>query len=142
MPQEASVSLRNGPREACGVVAVYSTTQRVSHLLYFGLFALRQAIPRHETASRACAVLAVVAGALAFFPRGEFFWGTVVITLFVFSDLVDGNMARQLGRSSRWGAFLDSTLDRLGDAAAWSMSPDQLRQSLVVPSRRAEGRCR
>ncbi|MEU3176114.1 ATP-binding protein, partial [Streptomyces sp. NPDC007000] len=31
-----------------------------------------------------------------------FFWGTVVITLFVFSDLVDGNMARQLGRSSRW----------------------------------------
>ncbi|MEU1624603.1 phosphatidylinositol phosphate synthase [Streptomyces sp. NPDC020096] len=59
----------------------------------------------------------VVAGALAFYPRGEFFWGTVVITLFVFSDLVDGNMARQLGRSSRWGAFLDSTLDRVADAA-------------------------
>ena len=39
----------------------------------------------------------VVAGALVFFPRGEFFWGTIVITLFVFSDLVDGNMARQLG---------------------------------------------
>src|SRR5262249_46638159 len=33
----------------------------------------------------------VVAGALAFYPRGQFFWGTVVITLFVFSDLVDGN---------------------------------------------------
>lgn len=45
----------------------------------------------------------VVAGALIFYPVGEFFWGTVVITLFVFSDLVDGNMARQLGRSSRWG---------------------------------------
>ncbi|MDF3288911.1 phosphatidylinositol phosphate synthase [Streptomyces silvisoli] len=59
----------------------------------------------------------VLAGALAFYPRGEFFWGTVVITLFVFSDLVDGNMARQLGRSSRWGAFLDSTLDRVADAA-------------------------
>jgi len=59
----------------------------------------------------------VVAGALVFFPRGEFFWGTVVITLFVFSDLVDGNMARQLGRSSRWGAFLDSTLDRVADSA-------------------------
>ncbi|MFF4602406.1 phosphatidylinositol phosphate synthase [Streptomyces sp. NPDC001339] len=59
----------------------------------------------------------VVAGALAFYPRGEFFWGTVVITLFVFSDLVDGNMARQLGRSSRWGAFLDSTLDRVADSA-------------------------
>jgi CDP-diacylglycerol--glycerol-3-phosphate 3-phosphatidyltransferase len=62
----------------------------------------------------------VMAGALVFFPRGEFFWGTVVITLFVFSDLVDGNMARQTGRSSRWGAFLDSTLDRLADAAIFS----------------------
>ncbi|GHJ38858.1 phosphatidylinositol phosphate synthase [Streptomyces sp. TS71-3] len=62
----------------------------------------------------------VVAGALAFFPRGEFFWGTVVITLFVFSDLVDGNMARQLGRSSPWGAFLDSTLDRVADGAVFS----------------------
>jgi CDP-diacylglycerol--glycerol-3-phosphate 3-phosphatidyltransferase len=59
----------------------------------------------------------VIAGALAFYPRGEFFWGTVVIALFVFSDLVDGNMARQAGVSSRWGAFLDSTLDRVADAA-------------------------
>lgn len=61
----------------------------------------------------------VTAGALIFYPVGQFFWGTVVITLFVFSDLVDGNMARQLGRSSRWGAFLDSTLDRVADAAVF-----------------------
>lgn len=61
----------------------------------------------------------VVAGALAFFPRGEFFWGTIVITCFVFSDLVDGTMARMTGRSSRWGAWLDSTLDRVGDAAVF-----------------------
>ncbi|MEE1929089.1 CDP-alcohol phosphatidyltransferase family protein [Streptomyces sp. TRM 70351] len=61
----------------------------------------------------------VVAGALVFFPLGEFFWGTVTIALFVFSDLVDGNMARQAGRSSRWGAFLDSTLDRVADAAVF-----------------------
>ena len=61
----------------------------------------------------------VMAGALVFFPRGEFFWGTVTISLFVFSDLVDGTMARQSGRSSRWGAFLDSTLDRIADAAVF-----------------------
>ena len=61
----------------------------------------------------------VIAGALVFYPRGELFWGTIVITLFVFSDLVDGNMARQLGRSSRWGAFLDSTLDRVADGAVF-----------------------
>jgi CDP-diacylglycerol--glycerol-3-phosphate 3-phosphatidyltransferase len=59
----------------------------------------------------------VCAGALAFYPRGEFLVGTVVITAFVFSDLIDGTMARMTGGSSRWGAFLDSTLDRLGDAA-------------------------
>ena len=63
--------------------------------------------------------LGVVGGALGFFPRGEFFWGTVVITLFVFSDLVDGTMARMSERSSRWGAWLDSTLDRVGDAAVF-----------------------
>jgi CDP-diacylglycerol---glycerol-3-phosphate 3-phosphatidyltransferase len=62
----------------------------------------------------------VVTGALAFFPRGELFWGSFVIALFVFSDLVDGTMARQLGRSSRWGAFLDSTLDRVADAAIFA----------------------
>jgi CDP-diacylglycerol--glycerol-3-phosphate 3-phosphatidyltransferase len=61
----------------------------------------------------------VMAGALVFYPVGEFFWGTVVITLFVFSDLVDGNMARQSGVSSRWGAFLDSTLDRVADSAVF-----------------------
>lgn len=63
--------------------------------------------------------LGVCVGALAFYPRGEFFWGTVVITVFVFADTVDGIMARTAQRSSRWGAFLDSTLDRLGDAAVF-----------------------
>lgn len=59
----------------------------------------------------------VVAGALIFFPRGEILIGVIVITLFVFSDLIDGYMARTMGVSSKWGAFLDSTLDRIGDAA-------------------------
>ncbi len=61
--------------------------------------------------------LGVSAGALLFFPRGELFVGVLVITAFVFSDLVDGAMARRLGRTSRFGAFFDSTLDRLGDGA-------------------------
>jgi CDP-diacylglycerol---glycerol-3-phosphate 3-phosphatidyltransferase len=63
--------------------------------------------------------LGVCVGALAFYPRHEFFWGTVVITLFVFSDTVDGVMARLSERSSTWGAYLDSTLDRVGDAAVF-----------------------
>ncbi|TWE12896.1 phosphatidylinositol phosphate synthase [Rudaeicoccus suwonensis] len=63
--------------------------------------------------------LGVCFGALGFYPRGEFFWGTIVITLFVFSDTLDGNMARLSGRSSVWGAYLDSTLDRVGDSAVF-----------------------
>jgi len=59
----------------------------------------------------------VCAGALLFFPRGHLLVGVLVITAFVFSDLVDGHMARISGQSSAWGAFLDSTLDRFGDAA-------------------------
>ena len=59
----------------------------------------------------------VVAGALIFFPQGQLFVGVLVITLFVFSDLIDGTMARRSGRVSPFGAFLDSTLDRMGDAA-------------------------
>ena len=61
--------------------------------------------------------IGVSAGALWFFPRGQFFIGVLVITAFVFSDIMDGYMARKLGKSSKWGAFLDSTLDRVGDAA-------------------------
>jgi CDP-diacylglycerol--glycerol-3-phosphate 3-phosphatidyltransferase len=61
----------------------------------------------------------VVAAALWFYPRGELLWGTLVIVLFVFSDTLDGTMARLSGRPSTWGAFLDSTLDRVSDAAVF-----------------------
>ena len=59
----------------------------------------------------------VVAGALIFFPQGQLLAGVLFITAFVFSDMIDGAMARQSGRVSPFGAFLDSTLDRIGDAA-------------------------
>lgn len=61
----------------------------------------------------------VVFGALFFYPRGELWWGTLFITAFIFTDLLDGTMARMSGRTSAWGAFLDSTLDRVGDAAVF-----------------------
>lgn len=64
--------------------------------------------------------LGVAGGALIGYPLGELFWGTVVITVFVFSDIIDGLMARMLGRSGPWGAFLDSTLDRVGDGAVFA----------------------
>jgi CDP-diacylglycerol---glycerol-3-phosphate 3-phosphatidyltransferase len=63
--------------------------------------------------------LGVSAGALVFFPLGMIWQGVLVITAFVFSDLIDGQMARTLGRKDMFGAFLDSTLDRIGDAAVF-----------------------
>ena len=63
--------------------------------------------------------LGVSIGGLVFFPGGHLFTGTMVIVAFVFSDTIDGIMARMSGRSSDWGAYLDSTLDRVGDAAVF-----------------------
>jgi CDP-diacylglycerol--glycerol-3-phosphate 3-phosphatidyltransferase/CDP-diacylglycerol--inositol 3-phosphatidyltransferase len=64
--------------------------------------------------------LGVSTAALWFFPRGQLLVGVLVITAFVFSDMIDGWMARESGRTSKFGAFLDSTLDRVGDAAVFA----------------------
>jgi CDP-diacylglycerol--glycerol-3-phosphate 3-phosphatidyltransferase len=62
--------------------------------------------------------LGLISSALYFYPRGDFFIGTIAISLFALSDLFDGAMARisQKG-ASPWGGFLDSTIDRLTDSA-------------------------
>ncbi|MEA1902142.1 MAG: amidophosphoribosyltransferase [Actinomycetota bacterium] len=41
MPKEAPLPDLDSPREACGVFAAYSTSQPISNLIYFGLFALQ-----------------------------------------------------------------------------------------------------
>lgn len=64
--------------------------------------------------------LGVVVSALVFYPTGRLFAGSLAITVFVLADLLDGVLARMTGKGSTWGAFLDSTLDRLGDAAIFS----------------------
>jgi CDP-diacylglycerol---glycerol-3-phosphate 3-phosphatidyltransferase len=61
----------------------------------------------------------VSASALALFPIGELFPGAFSATVFVFTDMLDGMLARVKGDSGRWGAFLDSTMDRVGDAAVF-----------------------
>jgi CDP-diacylglycerol--glycerol-3-phosphate 3-phosphatidyltransferase len=59
--------------------------------------------------------------ALYFFSRGDFFLGTILVSLFALSDLFDGTMARlsELG-TTKWGALIDSTLDRVTDAAIYA----------------------
>ena len=62
----------------------------------------------------------VAGGALALFPTGHLLAGVIVCTVFVFADMLDGTLARIKGSSGAWGAFLDSTLDRIADAAVFA----------------------
>jgi CDP-diacylglycerol--glycerol-3-phosphate 3-phosphatidyltransferase len=62
--------------------------------------------------------IGLVSSALYFYPKGDFFIGTLVISFFALSDLFDGAMARISHRGvSAWGGFLDSTIDRITDSA-------------------------
>ena len=60
------------------------------------------------------------AGALVLFPTGHLFAGTMVCTGFVFTDMLDGTLARIKGTAGAFGAFLDSTMDRIADAAVFA----------------------
>ena len=62
--------------------------------------------------------IGLVTSALYFYPKGDFFIGTLVISFFALSDLFDGAMARiSYKGASAWGGFLDSTIDRITDSA-------------------------
>ncbi|GAA3693929.1 CDP-alcohol phosphatidyltransferase family protein [Zhihengliuella alba] len=71
----------------------------------------------------------VLVGALVLFPLGHLFWGTLVIAVFAFADVVDGTMARlpeasrrrqRTEADTRWGSFLDSSLDRVADGGVFA----------------------
>ncbi len=62
----------------------------------------------------------VVAASVAFVARGQLLLGTIVVGVAVLTDMLDGAMARARGRVSRWGAFLDSTMDRIADGAIFA----------------------
>ena len=89
------------------VVRIISPTAR--GLLRIGL------TPNSVTAIGA---VGVIATSLIAYPNGHLFGGTVAICLLALSDLFDGTMARLSEKGpSRWGGFLDSTVDRVTDSA-------------------------
>ncbi|WP_058233872.1 phosphatidylinositol phosphate synthase [Devriesea agamarum] len=60
-----------------------------------------------------------VSAALGLLIPGYFVVGPLVVAACALIDSIDGLIARLTGTSSSWGAFLDSTLDRIGDAAVF-----------------------
>ena len=62
--------------------------------------------------------IGVITTSLIAYPNGHLFGGTVAICCLALSDLFDGTMARLSHKGpSRWGGFLDSTIDRVTDSA-------------------------
>ncbi|MEV5694084.1 phosphatidylinositol phosphate synthase [Micromonospora globbae] len=61
----------------------------------------------------------VLVGALGFGARGHLVAGALIVTVFALTDLLDGTMARMSGGSTRFGAFLDSSMDRIADSAVF-----------------------
>ena len=53
------------------------------------------------------------------FGLGEFFWAGIVLIVANVFDMLDGNVARQTGNVTKFGGFLDSSLDRLSDMVAF-----------------------
>ncbi len=64
--------------------------------------------------------LAGVVAALTLLPFDHLTAGALTIAVLVIFDNLDGQIARLTGTSSTWGAFLDSTLDRVSDGAIMS----------------------
>lgn len=82
-----------------------------------------------------------VAAAVCTLPQGRFVLGPILLGLVLIADSFDGILARATGRSSKFGAFLDSTMDRLADGAvfaslaawvAWQMPAGRSRQLTLV----------
>ena len=82
-----------------------------------------------------------VTAAVTLLPQGRFVAGPLVLLVVLVADSFDGILARATGKSSVFGAFLDSTMDRLADGAvlgslaAWaalSMSAGTLRTTTIV----------
>jgi CDP-diacylglycerol--glycerol-3-phosphate 3-phosphatidyltransferase len=49
------------------------------------------------------------------FGLGQFFWAGILLIVANLFDMLDGQVARLSGRVTRYGGFLDSSLDRLSD---------------------------
>lgn len=61
--------------------------------------------------------IGVLVGAVGFAARGYMLIAIVIVAISALTDLVDGAMARARGQVGKFGALLDSTMDRVADGA-------------------------
>lgn len=63
--------------------------------------------------------LAVAVWAAVVIAKGYFVWGGVLVVVSGLCDVLDGGLARRQGRQTQFGAFIDSTLDRIGELVVY-----------------------
>lgn len=106
--------------------------------LFFGLtdpfvaWLIRRRI-RPNTLTTIGALLVVVSAVAYAF--GAIRWGGGLLLLSGVVDTFDGAVARRTGQESKFGAFYDSTLDRVGDGATFAGIAVYLLQAPGVPFR-------
>ena len=64
---------------------------------------------------------ATIIAAIATGISGYLFVGAAMLTILVLFDSLDGSVAALSGGGTAFGAFLDSTLDRIADWALWTL---------------------
>ena len=80
----------------------------------------------------------VVAISVIFAAHGHLLIATLLVTVCALTDLLDGTMARLRGSTGKCGALLDSTVDRISDAAVlgavvyWLATSGQHRAATVA----------
>jgi CDP-diacylglycerol---glycerol-3-phosphate 3-phosphatidyltransferase len=89
-----------------------------AHTLYRGCLALGRALAQLGVSANgltyASLVIAAFAGVAA--ALGHFLAAALFLVVSGVCDILDGAVARASGRATRYGALLDSTIDRLSDA--------------------------
>ncbi|MDO4664792.1 MAG: CDP-alcohol phosphatidyltransferase family protein [Actinomycetaceae bacterium] len=63
--------------------------------------------------------MVTVVAAFALIPTDHLGWAALALSIILAADSLDGTLARLTGKTSQFGAFLDSTLDRIADGAVF-----------------------
>jgi CDP-diacylglycerol--glycerol-3-phosphate 3-phosphatidyltransferase len=102
------------PPAAAAGIGMKQRLKRFAHLAVAPMASLLFKLGIGPDAITLMGLLVSLAAALAFF-EGYFQLGAGLVAVSGLCDLLDGEVARRMDRRSRFGAFLDSTLDRLAD---------------------------
>jgi CDP-diacylglycerol--glycerol-3-phosphate 3-phosphatidyltransferase len=113
-PSQCGIAIFRGPDESLGVIK-----EKFGHKLDAWICGALPFLFKGRIDPNLLTILGAMLSlvAAAAFGAGEFVAGALLLAVGGFCDMVDGVVARHHGIETQFGAFLDSTLDRLVDMA-------------------------